>query len=323
MSTSDPPQKVTVALGGNAILKRGETGTAEEQFTCVRNTVKELVRMVASGHRIVVTHGNGPQVGDILLKNELAKEVLPPMPLDFCGAESQGMIGYMLQQAFEEEFLREGIDMPVVTLLTQTLVDAEDPAFKNPTKPIGPFYTPDQAESVAKQRGWTIKRDGDRGFRRVVPSPSPLDIVEKATIVRLYDSGALVIAAGGGGIPVARVDGRLRGVEAVIDKDRTAALLAGILKTDVLLILTDVDKVYLDYESGRGRPLQVVDVDTMEGWLLKGKFPEGSMGPKIQSAVSFIRAGGKRAVISSLEKADGALAGTDGTSIVSSVDSQR
>jgi carbamate kinase len=309
------PLEVTVALGGNAILKHGEKGTPEEQFASVKATASHLVHMIEEGDRIVLTHGNGPQVGDILLKNELAKDEIPPMTLDICGAESQGMIGYMLQQALDEGLRARGLDVPVVTVLTQTVVDASDPAFANPTKPIGPFYTAGESARLSEERGWRMVKDSDRGYRRVVPSPMPLDLVEKDTIERLFRSGTVVVAAGGGGIPVVREGDTLRGVEAVLDKDRTAALLATLLKTDVLLILTDVDKVYLDYEGPSRRPLDRLEADVCERYLKDGQFPSGSMGPKIESAVRFLRAGGKRVVISSLDLAEQALAGNAGTTI--------
>lgn len=314
------PLKVLIALGGNAILKRGEKGTSEEQFSSVRESVRHIVKMIEKGDRVVVTHGNGPQVGDILLRNEAAKDVVPPMPLDVCGAESQGMIGYMLQQALEDALRFEKVSMPVVTILTQTMVDPNDPAFANPSKPIGPFYTKAEASALKKHKGWKMVNDSGRGFRRVVPSPRPVDIVEKEVISKLYESGALVIAAGGGGIPVVLgKDGRLRGVEAVLDKDRTAALLATLVKADILLILTDVEKVYLDYQGEHPVPLTKVDVGTMKKYLEEGQFPPGSMGPKIESAVRFVEAGGKRAVVSSLELAEEALAGRAGTTITSSL----
>jgi carbamate kinase len=310
------PLEITVALGGNAILKPGGKGTAEEQFGRVKSTARDLVKMVEDGHRILITHGNGPQVGDILLKNELAKRVVPPMPLDVCGAESQGMIGYMLQQALSSEFRKEALEIPVVTLLTQVVVDRKDPAFELPTKPVGPFYTAHEAKALEKERRWVMVNDAGRGFRRVVPSPMPREIVERTTIGRLFTAGVVVIAAGGGGIPVVRGrGGRLQGVEAVLDKDRTAALLASTLKTKVLLILTDVDRVYLDYNGPRQRALTKVDAGACEVYLKEGQFPSGSMGPKIESALQFLRSGGEKVVITSPERARDALAGRAGTSI--------
>jgi len=307
---------VTIALGGNALLRRGDKGTAKQQERRVRETAKALVRMIEDGNSLLITHGNGPQVGDIVVQNEVAKNKVPQMPLDICGAESQGMIGYMLQQAFEGELRSKGIGMPVATVLTQVLVDRSDPAFRHPTKPIGPFYNASQAEYLKREKRWEMVEDAGRGFRRVVPSPEPVEIVEKDIIEELFHRGVLVIAAGGGGIPVVRAKNRrLEGTEAVLDKDRTAALLAATLKTKVLLILTDVDGVYLDYNSPKKRTLRKANVRMVEKYLSEGQFPPGSIGPKMESAVSFLKSGGERVVIASLEHAGEALAGKAGTLI--------
>ncbi len=309
--------KVLVALGGNAILRRGEKGTAEEQMANVRATARHLVKIAAGGSRMAVTHGNGPQVGDILLKEEMTKDAFPPMPLDVCGAESQGMLGYMLHQGMESELRAAGLPTHVVSLVSQTVVDARDPAFSNPTKPVGPFYTEAEARGLRSERGWTLVNDAGRGFRRVVPSPEPLEIVESGVVRTLFEEGVVVISSGGGGVPVVREpDGTLRGVEAVLDKDRTAALLALTLKADVLLILTDVDAVYLDYGKPLARPIRTLNASEAEARLSDGQFPAGSMGPKIQSAVRFVRGGGKRAVIASLQLAERALDGEAGTTVV-------
>jgi carbamate kinase len=307
--------KTLVSLGGNAILKHGQRGTAEEQEANVQNTARHLAALLRKGERIAITHGNGPQVGNILLQNEIAKDKLPQMPLDVCGAESQGMIGYMLQRALRGEL--EGTKIPVATIVSQTLVDVEDRAFKNPTKPVGPFYTAKEAQQLRESKGWHIISDSGRGYRRVVPSPTPLDIVEKETIIRLFETGTVVISVGGGGVPVVREkNGRLRGVEAVLDKDRTAALLAKTLGVETLLILTDVEKVYINYGKSDQRALDRMTVEDCRKYLAEGQFPEGSMGPKIQSAVSFLTDSPKgRVVIASLEMAEEALKGTAGTTI--------
>jgi carbamate kinase len=304
-----------VSLGGNAILKHGQRGTAEEQEANVQNTARHLAALLRKGERIAITHGNGPQVGNILLQNEIAKDKLPPMPLDVCGAESQGMIGYMLQRALRGEL--EGTKIPVATIVSQTLVDAEDRAFKNPTKPVGPFYTAKEAQQLRDSKGWHMISDSGRGYRRVVPSPTPLDIIEKETIIRLFETGTVVISVGGGGVPVVREkNGRLRGVEAVLDKDRTAALLAKTLGVETLLILTDVEKVYINYGKRDQRALDRMTVEDCRKYLAEGQFPEGSMGPKIQSAVSFLTDSPKgRVVIASLEMAEEGLKGTAGTTI--------
>jgi carbamate kinase len=308
---------VLVSLGGNAILKHGQKGTAEEQEANVQNTAKHLASLLRRGEKIAITHGNGPQVGNILLQNEIAKETLPAMPLDVCGAESQGMIGYMFQRALRSELGSRGPNLPVVTIVSQTLVDAEDPAFKNPTKPVGPFYTAKEAQQLRETKGWHIISDSGRGYRRVVPSPTPLDIIEKETIIRLFETETVVIGVGGGGVPVIREEnGELRGVEAVLDKDRTAALLAKILGVETLLILTDVDRVFINYAKSDQRALDKVTVQECRKYLAEGQFPSGSMGPKIESAVSFLQdSTGKRVVIASLEMAEEALKGRAGTTI--------
>ena len=309
--------KVLVSLGGNAILKHGQRGTAEEQEANVQNTAKHLASLLRRGEKIAITHGNGPQVGNILLQNEIAKETLPAMPLDVCGAESQGMIGYMFQRALRSELGSRGPNFPVVTIVSQTLVDAEDPAFKNPTKPVGPFYTAKEAQQLRETKGWHVISDSGRGYRRVVPSPTPLDIIEKETIIRLFETETVVISVGGGGVPVIREEnGELRGVEAVLDKDRTAALLAKILGVETLLILTDVDRVFINYAKSDQRALDKVTVQECRKYLAEGQFPSGSMGPKIESAVSFLQdSTGKRVVIASLEMAEEALKGRAGTTI--------
>src|SRR5438093_1693787 len=309
--------KVLVSLGGNAILQHGQKGTAEQQATNVQNTAKHLARLLRRGEKITITHGNGPQVGNILLQNEIAKDTLPPMPLDVCGAESQGMVGYMLQRAMRTELDADGPNLPVTTLITQTLVDAEDPAFKNPTKPVGPFYTATESSDLERLKGWQMISDSGRGYRRVVPSPTPLDILEKETIIRLFEAGTVVISAGGGGVPVIRgKNGKIKGVEAVLDKDRTAALLAKTLGVETLLILTDVEKVFINYGKSDQRPLDRVTVQDCKKYLSEGQFPEGSMGPKIESAVTFLSgSSGRRVVVASLEMAEEALKGTAGTTI--------
>src|SRR5881396_2671732 len=310
--------KVLVSLGGNAILKHGQKGTAEEQEANVQNTSKHLASLLRRGERIAITHGNGPQVGNILLQNEIAKETLPAMPLDVCGAESQGMIGYMLQRALRSELESAGQHILVTTIVSQTLVDPKDPAFKNPTKPVGPFYTEKEARRLQESKGWHIISDSGRGYRRVVPSPTPLDILEKETIIRLFETGTVVISVGGGGVPVIRdKDGRLGGVEAVLDKDRTAALLGKTLGVDTLLILTDVEKVFINYGKPDQQALDNMTVQDCRKYLAEGQFPSGSMGPKIESAISFLTGAGKRrAIIASLESAEEALNGTAGTTII-------
>jgi carbamate kinase len=309
--------KVLVSLGGNAILQHGQKGTIEQQATNIQNTAKHLARLIRRGDKIAITHGNGPQVGNILLQNEIAKDTLPSMPLDVCGAESQGMIGYMLQRAMRTELDKDGPNLPVTTIVSQTLVDAKDPAFKNPTKPVGPFYTQAEAAELERLKRWKMINDSGRGYRRVVPSPTPLDILERETIIKLYEAGTIVISGGGGGVPVIREkDGVLKGVEAVLDKDRTAALLAKIIGVETLLILTDVEKVAINYGKPDQTSLDRMTIPDCRKYLAEGQFPSGSMGPKIESAVNFLSNGlGKRAIIASLEKAEDALQGKAGTTI--------
>lgn len=312
--------KILIALGGNAILKRTSGGTAEEQLADIRRTSKQLVELLLAGHRIAVTHGNGPQVGDILLKNDLARATLPPMPLDVCVAETQGMIGYMLQQSFYNEMKSSGLELPVATVLTQTVVDPNDPAFKNPTKPIGPFYSAAEASKLKKAKGWSIVNDSGRGYRRVVPSPNPVSIVEEKVIKEMFNSGTIIIAVGGGGIPVIRDhnSGSLHGTEAVIDKDLSASLLATTLGVDVLLILTDVDGVFMNYGESNQRLLTRMNVEECMRYLGQGIFPAGSMGPKVEASLRFVVSGGKAAIIASLERAKDAIEGKTGTTIVKS-----
>jgi len=310
-------EKVLVALGGNAILKHEERGTAEEQLENIRTTCREMVELIREGYRIAITHGNGPQVGDILLKNELSKDTLPPMPLDVCGAESQGMIGYMIQQSMDVELRAAGMNIPTQTILTQTIVDEDDPAFRKPTKPIGPFYTALEASRLREEKGWTIVMDSGRGYRRVVPSPNPVSMVESESIKDLFEHGFVVIASGGGGVPVVRDrTGRLRGVDAVIDKDHSAAVFAKLVEAETLMILTDVDHASLNFGRPDQKDLGRITVTEAKEYIAQGHFAPGSMRPKVESAVRFVESGGKRAIITSIEKWRAALKGEAGTQIV-------
>ncbi|MEN3010134.1 MAG: carbamate kinase [Candidatus Bipolaricaulaceae bacterium] len=309
---------VVVALGGNALLQVGQKGTFEEQMQNVYNAAEQLAGLVLSGKwRLVVTHGNGPQVGNILLQNEAGKHLVPPMPMDVCGAESQGMIGYMIQQALHNVLARHGrSDIPVVTLVTQVLVDKDDPAFQNPTKPVGPFYTREEALRLKEEKGWQVVEDAGRGWRRVVPSPDPKAIVEREAIRILVENGAIVIASGGGGIPVVKEDGAYRGVEAVIDKDLAGERLAEDVGAQVFLILTDVDRVRLNFRKPNEVALERMTVAEAKRYLAEGHFAKGSMEPKVKACVRFVEAGGERAIIASLNQAAAALDGRAGTQIV-------
>lgn len=309
---------VVVALGGNALLQPGQKGTFEEQMENVYHAAEQLAAMVLSEkYRLVITHGNGPQVGNLLLQNEAAKHLVPPMPMDVCGAESQGMIGYMIQQALHNVLSQRGrTDIPVVTVVTRVLVDKNDPAFQNPTKPVGPFYTKEEAQRLRAEKGWHVVEDAGRGWRRVVPSPNPKAIVEREAIRLLVASGAIVIASGGGGIPVIQEDGVYRGVEAVIDKDLAGARLAEDVGAQLFLILTDVDRVRLSFRTPNEVALSRMTVSEATRYLAEGHFAKGSMEPKVKACVQFVEAGGEIALIASLNQATAALEGRAGTQIV-------
>ncbi len=297
-------KKLVIAIGGNAIQPSGDSGSADAQRHRVEETAAKLADLVQAGHDVVVTHGNGPQVGNILLQNEEARDLVPAMPLDVCGAESQALIGYLLAQALRNEFAMRRVQRGVAPLVTQVLVDANDPAFKNPTKPIGPFYSREADLIVKRAKGWKLVEDRARGgWRRVVPSPVPLDIVEKDVIQRLVadGDGNVVICTGGGGIPVVRRNGRLVGVEAVIDKDFGAAVLARVLGWKDLVIATDVEKVALGFGKPAQQFLERMTVAEAKKHLAEGQFPPGSMGPKIQAAIEFLESGGESAVVTDLE----------------------
>jgi carbamate kinase len=310
-------RRVLITLGGNAILPARGTGTFEEQCAITRLTMEPVAALIRDGARVVLSHGNGPIVGNILIRNEAARDQIPPMPLDVCGADSQGGIGYMMQQSLQNELKRLGItDVPVATVVTQVVVDEKDPAFRRPTKPIGPFYTQERARLLAREKGWTIVEDAGRGYRRVVPSPRPLEVIEIAAIRQVVESGGVVIAAGGGGIPVSRQwDGSLHGVEAVIDKDLAGSLLARLLGCEQLVIITAVDRVALHFGTPEQRDLDEAAPDQFAKWMEEGHFPAGSMRPKIQSAIEFVQGGGREAVITSPAMLLEALAGKAGTRI--------
>ena len=311
-------KKVTViALGGNAILQPGQKGTLEEQMANVEVTCRQFVEMVTSGkYKIVITHGNGPQVGNILLQNEAGKGVAAPMPLDVCGAESQGLIGYMIQQTLHNLLAKAGRgDIPIATVVTQVVVDRSDPAFQNPTKPVGPFYKEDEAKRLEKEKGYSVREDAGRGWRRVVPSPDPIEIFEKEAIRQLVDARSIVIASGGGGIPVVRENGGLAGVEAVIDKDLAGERLAIDVGARIFLILTDVEQVKLHYRKPEEKALSHLTVAEAKRYSAEGHFAKGSMEPKVRAAIRFVEAGGEKAIITSLHRAMDALEGKAGTTI--------
>ena len=309
--------KVVVALGGNALQESGKPATAEEQLMVVNKTAEYLAEMSIKGYEMAVVHGNGPQVGRILLASETAAGVTPVMPFDVCGAMSQGYIGYHIQQGLREALRKRGRNIPVVTLVTQVVVDKDDPGFKNPTKPIGAFYTEEEAKRLQAEKGYVMKEDAGRGWRRVVPSPMPKKIVELSAVKTLWDT-TIVITAGGGGIPVIEnEDGSLTGIAAVIDKDLAAERLAEDINADILMILTEVERVSINYKKPDQKDLSLLTSAEAEQYIREGHFAPGSMLPKIQAAVSFVKANpGRKAIITSLYKAVDALEGNAGTTII-------
>ena len=305
-------EKLVIALGGNAL-----GNTAAEQLQLVTETAKSIVDLIVAGNEVVVAHGNGPQVGMINLGLSTAAEakaIKADMPFPECGAMSEGYIGYHLQQAIGNELASRGMDKPVATIVTQTVVSADDPAFQNPTKPVGAFYDKETAEHIAAEKGYTMVEDAGRGYRQVVPSPKPFDIVEKASIKALVDVGHVVIAVGGGGVPVIRDNGKLSGTPAVIDKDFGSELLAELLDADMLVILTAVDQVAINFNKPNQKGLDKLSVAEAKEYIAQGQFAKGSMLPKVEAAVKFVESKpGRKSLITSLAKAKEALAGKAGT----------
>ena len=307
--------RVLVALGGNAMTGPDGRAAPHEQRRAIRRAMSHVADLVAAGHEVAITHGNGPQVGNILVKNELAAHVVPPVPLDWCGAQTQGTIGFTMLDALEASLARRGAQRPVAAIVTRTLVDPDDPGFTKPTKPVGRYLSKADAEPlIALGQVWEDR--GAKGWRRVVASPEPLEVLDAHTLLTLMQAGYVAVAAGGGGIPVVRdEDGRIRGVEAVIDKDLTAALLAGTLDADVLVIATDVDHAAVDWGTSEQRDLGRVTLAEMRAHATQGQFASGSMGPKVEAAVRFVEAGGRRSVITSLAHITDAVEGGFGTVI--------
>jgi carbamate kinase len=307
---------IVVSLGGNALIRRNERGSIEEQFRNASAMAEAIAGLFRESEPLVITHGNGPTVGNIVIQNERASDAVPPMPLYVSDADSEGAIGFIIQLSLHNALVRAKKRVDVVTLVTQSVVRPDDPAFLNPTKPIGPFYTKEEASGLSRSRGWAIKEVAPGEFRRVVPSPRPVRIVEAGVIKRLSLSGTIVIAAGGGGVPVVEsADGILTGVDAVIDKDRATSVLARAVGAKLLVTLTDVDAAYLDFNSSRRKRIARMTVAEAQKFLAEGEFPEGSMGPKVEAAVDFVRATKGEAVITSPELLREALNGLAGTRI--------
>ena len=310
--------KIVVALGGNALSKDGKA-TAADQLAVANETASELVKLITAGHTLAIVHGNGPQIGNIILHEEaINTEKTPTMPVDVAGAMSQGQIGYWLQNALRNQLEQLKIKKPIASIVTQVLVSKDDPAFKNPSKPIGPFYTEEEAKKLAKTRGITVKEDAGRGWRKVVPSPMPLSIIESDLIKIAIGNGAVIVAGGGGGIPVYYDQhGRLTGLEAVIDKDFAAEKLAETIDADILLILTAVDNVKVNYKQPDEKTLTELTVDDAFKLIAQGQFTAGSMLPKVEAGVSFVSGANKRVcIITSPEKASKAIEGKAGTRII-------
>jgi len=307
-----------IAFGGNAILPKDQRGLQSEQMRNAQKAAKLMIHVVKKGYDLIIVHGNGPQVGNLLIQMEEAITKIPPFSLEICDAMTEGSMGFMLEKAVINELRKNSLDKEVATLITQVIVDRNDPAFENPTKPIGPFYSKYRAQMLVKEKKWDMMEDAGRGFRKVVPSPRPIDVVPKRILHDLVHSGNIVIAAGGGGIPII-INGRgfFQGVEAVIDKDYAASLIAREVKADLFVILTNVERVKLNFGTPEEEPLQVMDVKEAQQHLDDGQFPPGSMGPKIRSAIEYIQNGGQEVLITSASHLKAALINRSGTKIIS------
>lgn len=308
-----------IAIGGNSLIRDELHKSVADQYDAVVETVRHIAGMVEQGYDVVITHGNGPQVGFILLRSEIAEKAggLHPVPLDSCGADTQGAIGYQIQQALHNEFLRRGLTKKTVTLITQVLVDRDDPAFKNPSKPVGSFYSKDDIDEKVAKEAWTVVEDAGRGWRRVVASPMPIEVIELDAVKDLVKAGFVVIAAGGGGIPVVRDDqGNLKGVAAVIDKDYATSLLATNLNADLFVVSTAVEKVFINYKKPDQKGIDRMTVSEAKAYMDQGQFAKGSMLPKVNAAITFLEHGGNEALITNPESLERAIAGKTGTRIV-------
>ncbi len=310
---------IVVALGGNAITREFEEGNIPQQFENTRRSLVHIIGLLKEGYNMVITHGNGPQVGNALIRVEESRHLVPPLPLGIIVADLEGGMGYMIEQCLINKMHDFGVKRQVATIVTQVLVDKDDPSIQNPTKFVGPFFKKEQVPELVEKRGWIMKEDKGRGYRRVVPSPKPIGIVEKDIIKHLVDMGVVVIAAGGGGIPVyidhSRHPGWLEGVDGVIDKDLASAVLGLEIGAEKLLIITGVDRVALNFGTPRQIDLDELSLSDAKKYLAQGQFPKGSMGPKIEAAINFIEGGGKEVIITSIEKTGEAIKGKAGTRI--------
>ncbi len=317
---TDKKKLIVIALGGNAIKQAGEKGTFKEQYEHVETTCDELVKMNALGYKLVITHGNGPQAGSLLIQHEEGKLRVPAQPLDVVGAMTQGQIGYMFQNSLQNHFNKLGKNIPITTIITQVSVSEDDPDFQDPSKPVGPFYTKEIALKFKEEKGYVVKQvkpTGEKNWRRVVPSPEPIEIVETDCIKALLEAHIIVIASGGGGIPVGKdKDGSYYGIEAVIDKDKAVNILAQSINADIFLVLTDIENACINFGKPEQKILGKITVSEAEKLYEEGHFLKGSMGPKVLACIRFVKAGGEKSIITSLEKATAALEGKTGTIIV-------
>jgi carbamate kinase len=309
-----------IAFGGNAILPENQRGLQAEQINNAQKAARLMIHVVKKGYDLILVHGNGPQVGNLLIQMEESITKVPPFSLEICDAMTEGSMGFMLEKAIINELRKNSVDKDVATLITQVVVDREDKAFENPTKPVGPFYSKYRAQMLHREKKWTMIEDAGRGYRKVVPSPRPIDVIPKRVIRDLVHSGKIVIALGGGGVPVI-INGRglFQGVEAVIDKDYAASLVAREVKADLFIILTNVDRVYLNYGKADEEPIAVMTVEQAKEHLSQGQFPPGSMGPKIRAAIEYIQGGGKEVLITSANHLKASLINRSGTKIRASL----
>lgn len=309
-------KRVVIAIGGNSLTPTDNTNWVASQYKNTRTSIDSIITLIEKGYSVVISHGNGPQVGVALRRVEETRDILPEIPLGVLVAETEGSMGYMIEQSLQNKLFDKGIRTPVTTILTQVLVDKDDPALLDPTKYIGSFYTEEEANELARTNGWKVKKDADRGYRRVVGSPKPLAIINKPTLRSLVDSGIIVIAGGGGGIPVyLDEDKHFNGLDAVIDKDRASALIGNVIDADELYILTAVEKVCLNFGTPEQVEIDEMTADEADKYLNEGHFPYGSMGPKMKSAIEFLKGGGKRVIITAIDKLVEAVEGKNGTSI--------